>query len=109
MRRVAITLLLSSLASAQSHQHMKVLYDAHWQPEQLKACVLPTARVVSKPIKGSSDPKKLFCSASGKYSHMMVSLDSAAESAFGKPAHWGIPLDCTRRDKKQISCVYARR
>ena len=90
MRRVAIAVLLSSLASAQSHQHMKVMYDdAVWQPEQLKSCVMPTSRTLSRRGEPSAKQNKLFCSTSGKYSRMTVSLDSAAENAFDKTNKWG--------------------
>src|SRR5262249_2328993 len=108
MRRVAIVLLISSLASAQSHQHMKVMYDdAVWQPEQLKSCVMPTSGTVSRRAKSFAKQNKLFCSTSGKYSCMTVSLNSAAETAFARSNKWGIPLDCTLTNKKHVSCVYA--
>jgi len=108
MRRIAITLLLSTLASAQSHQRIKVMCDdAVWQPEQSKSCVMPTSRAVNKRGKAFADLKKLFCSTSGKYSRMTVSLDSEAETALGRSEKWGIPLDCRRTNKKQIACVYA--
>jgi len=87
---------------------MKVMYDdAVWQPEQLKTCVMPTSGTVSRRAKSSTKQNKLFCSTSGKYTRMTVSLNSAAETAFARSNKWGIPLDCTLTDKKHVSCVYA--
>ena len=107
MRRIALALLLSTIASAQSHQRMNVMYDAVWQREESKSCVMPISRTASRDGKTLVHSKKLFCSTSGKYSRMAVSLNSAAETAFVRSNKWGIPLDCRRTDKKQIACVYA--
>jgi len=86
---------------------MKVMYDdAVWQPEQLKSCVMPTSGTVSRRPKSSAKQNKLFCSTSSKYSRMAVSLNSTVETAFARSNKWGIPLDCTLTDKKQVSGVY---
>ena len=82
-----------------------------WQPEEVKSCMMLTGRPVTAGGKPSGDHKKLFCSGTTRYSHVItdatVSLDSEAEALFGHSDHWGIVLGCTRVDKKTISCDYA--